>query len=102
MCFVATTEIEGVPASSKGQEHSTSAQANHACSTGHPVDWNKAQIFDGCSHTSKQCLLESLYPQGGSGFTYTLFLWMNLTFGIHWLHQSNGRTCKNHVHDGNE
>ena len=38
---------------------STSALADHVCSTGHPVDWNKAQIIDSCSHTSKQCLLES-------------------------------------------
>ena len=106
------TEIEGAPASSKGQEHkhiipsgsrcllklwmnlkqpstlnrehlatqpfyicmyipvyyciiilSTSSLADHVCNTGHPVDWNKAQILYSCSHTSKWCLLE---------------LWMNL------------------------
>ena len=38
---------------------STSALADHVCSTGHPVEWNKAQIIDSCPHTSKRCLLES-------------------------------------------
>ena len=38
---------------------STSALADHVCSTGHSVEWNKAQIIDSCPHTSKRCLLES-------------------------------------------
>ena len=38
---------------------STSALADHVCSTGHPVDWDKAQILDSCPHPSKRCLLES-------------------------------------------
>ena len=38
---------------------STSALADHVCSTGHPVEWNKAQIIGSCPHTSKRCLLES-------------------------------------------
>ena len=37
---------------------STSALADHVCSTGHPVEWNRAQIIDSCPHTSKRCLLE--------------------------------------------
>ena len=38
---------------------STSALADHVCSTGHPVDWNEAQVIDSCPHTPKRCLLES-------------------------------------------
>ena len=38
---------------------STSALADHVCSTGHPVDWSKTLILDSCPHTSKRCLLES-------------------------------------------
>ena len=30
---------------------STSALVDHVCNTGHPVEWNKAQIIDSCPHT---------------------------------------------------
>ena len=35
---------------------STSALANHVCSTGHPVDWNRAQILDSCPPTPTQAV----------------------------------------------
>ena len=43
----------------RNRNTSTSALVDHVCSTGHSVDWNKAQICDSCPHTSKQYLLES-------------------------------------------
>ena len=47
----------------RARNTSTSSLEDHVCNTGHPVDWNKAQILNSCLHTSKWCLLE---------------LWMNL------------------------
>ena len=37
----------------------TSALAEHAHSTGHPVNWTEARVIDTCSYTSRRCLLES-------------------------------------------
>ena len=40
-------------------DSATSALAEHAHSTGHPVDWTAAHVIDTCTHTSRRCLLES-------------------------------------------
>ena len=37
----------------------TSALAEHAHSTGHPINWTEVHVIATCSHTSRQCLLES-------------------------------------------
>ena len=37
----------------------TSALAEHAHSTGHPINWTEARVIATCSHTSRRCLLES-------------------------------------------
>ena len=37
----------------------TSALAEHAHSTGHPINWTEARVIATCSHTSRRCLLKS-------------------------------------------
>ena len=37
----------------------TSALAEHAHSTGHPINWTEARVIATCSHTSRRCFLES-------------------------------------------
>ena len=54
---------------------STSGQADHVCSTGHPVDWNKAQILDSFPQTSKWCFLESWMIQQPSSLNRELGPW---------------------------
>ena len=43
----------------RNADTATSALAEHAHSTGHPVNWTEARVIDTCSYTSRQCLLES-------------------------------------------
>ena len=40
-------------------DSATSALAEHAHSTGHPIDWTKAHVIDTCTHTSRRHLIES-------------------------------------------
>ena len=37
----------------------TSALAEYASSTSHPINWSEARVIATCSHTSRRCLLES-------------------------------------------
>ena len=37
----------------------TSALAEHAHSTGHPISWTEARVIATCSHTSRWCFLKS-------------------------------------------
>ena len=43
----------------RNSDTATSALAEHAHSTGHPVNWTEARVFDTCSYTSRRCLLKS-------------------------------------------
>ena len=43
----------------RNADTATSALAEHAHSTGHPVNWTEARVIDTCPYTSRRCLLES-------------------------------------------
>ena len=43
----------------RNADTATSALAEHAHSTGDPVNWTEARVIDTCSYTSRRCLLES-------------------------------------------